>query len=156
MPAKTKKKVTKSQPAIKRKPALPKTNPVRSFHVSYLALAIGGLMLIEGLLLNCSSVAAWQDATTVMDMSPAVTQTVEDLKITLEPVAETISTVNQFYSLSADAAMELLDFSGSENTLLEVYNGVSQFYILASVEMETLLTFDSLAINLAQAAGLTQ
>lgn len=130
-------------------------NTPRHFHASYLAVIIAGLLILEGLLFTFSSQPAWQEGVSVLDMGPGVSQTVNDLAYTLAPVAETVSLVNQFYSLATDAAMELLDLEGSETELLLVINGVTDFYILASMEMEKLLTVSPMTINFPQVAGMS-
>lgn len=141
---KTKSKITKTK-IVKAK----KTE--RTFHVSYLALAIVALVLLEGLLFSFASAADWKEGVKVLDVHPAVVQGVDDFEITLSPVAETVNMVNQFYSLATDAAIELLDLRGGEKGMVEFYSGVSQFYMMASVEMETLLGLNT--INPVWAAG---
>jgi predicted DNA-binding ArsR family transcriptional regulator len=149
MPAKTKTKIKKK---VTKTKSIKREKPEKSFHVSYLAIAIVGLVLLEGLLFSCSTTARWKNASEVLDVSSSVAQCVTDMRVTLAPVVETVNLVNQFYSLSTDAAMELLDLKGSQKGVMEVYNGVSRFYHLASIEMETLLGLDRLTINSAQAA----
>jgi|SRR3989344_1642295 len=155
MARKTKRKTTKTK-AVNQisaaKASKPKT--VGKHHkVSYLALAIIGLLVLEGLLFAYSSKPAWQEGVVILDMGPAVTETVDDLEVTLSPVMETVSAVNRFYFLATDAAMELLDLKGSEKELLLVINSVTDFYFLASVQMEHLLDMNHQIINQPQVAG---
>ncbi len=168
MPAKTKIKKSakggsasggkiKAKPKAVKKPTAKKTIRPKAakkhFHVSYLALAIVGLLVLEGLLFTLSSKAAWQEAVGILDMGPTVAETIDAMEYTFAPMIETVSAVNQFYSLATDAAMELLDLKGSEKELLLVINSVTGFYFQASVEMEHLLGISALTIHSPQVAG---
>lgn len=153
MKAKTKTKTKKITKATTVKKITRVKNTRQHFHVSYLAVAIIMLLILEGLLFTFSSQAAWKEGVSILDMGPAISETVDDLAYTLAPVTETVSMVNKFYSLATDAAMELLDLKGSETELLLVINSVTDFYIRSSIAMEELITITPITIRMPQVAG---
>lgn len=150
-------KSAKAKPKAVKKQTAKKTGKAktakRHFHVSYLALALVGLLILEALLFTFSSKAAWQDAVGILDVQPGISQTAADLTETLFPVIETVSLVNKFYSLATDAAMELLNLRGSETELLLVIDSVTNFYVQASFAMEELITITPMTISMPQVAG---
>lgn len=120
-----------------------KSSKLRLKHYSpqYLAAILTCVLILEGILLGVGSGADWQRAVTILDTSNGVSQTAQDMTETLQPVTDLVQGVDQFYQLSADAMMQLLDLSdsGIGSEALFIFSGVNDFYQQSSIEMTGLL-----------------
>src|ERR1043166_395912 len=107
---------------------------IKKYPAHYLALALIGTLVLEGVLFNISTPADWQVGASVLDMSSAVLELGHDMTTFFQPLADTVSDVNLFYSLGADQMAQVLDMHESFSVVAIFYDGVNEFYERASVE----------------------
>jgi hypothetical protein len=146
---KTKTKVTKS--VSKKAPK------AKGYEAHYLAVILIAFLLLEGLLITSTQVSDWQRGVSVLDMSTAVAQTSSDFMLVMQPVADAIAGVNQFYQIAATEMMYVLDLSEYDPLyeLSLVIGGVNAFYQEATVQLTQLLDFSDTASWPAQIAGVS-
>lgn len=114
-----------------------------NYQSSYLILILIAFLLSETLLISFTTPADWTDAVSILDMKKSVSETFEDVAIAFTPITNSILAVNNFYQAAAEATMQLLDISGSENEVAQVFNTVSDFYGEASLQMAQVLDISS-------------
>jgi hypothetical protein len=134
--SKTKKSVSKPATKVVR---------AKKYESHYLAIALIAFLLLEGIFITSTQAVDWQKGVTVLDISSSVSQTMSDLEVTLQPVIETASNVNQFYQIAATQMMWLLDLSSNNpiDQVAQVTNGVTEFYNQATIELAYLFDMSS-------------
>ena len=143
--SKTKKQ---SVPKVKRQ-------KIKHYESHYLALILVGFLLLEGLLGSTTTIKDWKQGVAVLDISSAVTQTMSDANIAIQPVLDAVEGVNEFYAQAATEMTALLDLSNSDNfsELEEITNGVFAFYHQASIEMANVLDVSDINTWPSRVAG---
>ncbi|OGE88063.1 MAG: hypothetical protein A3J07_01705 [Candidatus Doudnabacteria bacterium RIFCSPLOWO2_02_FULL_49_13] len=137
-----------------------KSNTIRKifkskhYQVYYLALAMTGLLVLEGALFGLTTKADWQEALTIFDFTENLKQTQVQLSTVFAPMIGVVEGVNDFYKQATDAAMPLFDLSGSDNDLAQVVSGVTEFYSQSSIQMASLLDL-SATIGQGSVAGIS-
>ncbi|OGE83645.1 MAG: hypothetical protein A3B10_04285 [Candidatus Doudnabacteria bacterium RIFCSPLOWO2_01_FULL_44_21] len=116
----------------------------KNYPIHYLALTLGLVLLVEGMVFGSASNSNLTEATSIFDVSMAAKQTSSDVVSTLTPVIDLVDSINLFYQLATDEMMSLLDLSGSVREIPNVYLGMSSFFDQASVQMIALLDASSM------------
>ena len=103
-----------------------------------LALVLGGIMFLEGMMFGITTGADLSAGIKVLDISSAVSTTQADLAWLAEPLMTTINGVNEFYVLASQQTIVLLqdNFFNNAATLIA---DVDKFYKVAADEMATAL-----------------
>jgi hypothetical protein len=150
MKSKTK---SKSEKSVSTKKSATKQS-AGNYPAYYLAVALAGILLLEGLLLGAATPQAWSEAVQILDVSSSVQAVTADMAFLFEPMFNQVAYTEDFYQMAATEVIYLFDVS--DHDPLVFIKGVSEFYYLASVEMESLLDLsDSLAFmkTVPQVAG---
>ncbi len=156
MTVKTKIKTkSKTKALIKKPKALPRKIKPKHFHVSYLALAIAGLLILEGILFSTASAANWQAGVSVLNMSQPLKHTRQTFMLTISPMVETVEGINSFYQQATTAATSLLDISGQDTGLGDVFAAVKSFYDQASTQFALLMGLPKGAYYMGQVSGIS-
>lgn len=151
MKSKTKTKLkTNKNPRTRRQ-------KVKAYPAHYLAIVLAVILLFEGWLFGSSTASDWQNAIVILDVSEQVNETQSDLIEFFQPMFQTAEDVNQFYQLSATTMIELVDLSSSGfgSEVEFVYDGVSNFYALASEQMAIVLDVSETPVLHGGVAGIT-
>lgn len=151
MKIKTKKKKTKQ---IKKQPYRSKT---KKYSAHYLALVLATALILEGVLFGITTGPDWRNAAQILDVSSGISEVQSNLIVTFQPMSDLVSSVNQFYQLSAIQMSQLLDLSdgGIGFEVAMVYGGISEFYRQASMQMAQVLDFSSSSSWPAKVAGIS-
>ncbi|HEX9502705.1 MAG TPA: hypothetical protein VF974_00065 [Patescibacteria group bacterium] len=140
---------------VNKKQAVKKAIKDKKYEPHYLAIILVGLLLLEGYFISSTQLSDWKKGMGILDVSTAVTQTTSDLSFVMQPVVDAVSGVDQFYQLSANAMIGMLDMSsdGPTDQVSHVAEGVYQFYQQASVQMADMLDISSVSSWPASVAG---
>jgi hypothetical protein len=128
-----------------------KSKKDKSFPVYYLVIALSAIILLEGFLIGVASPVDWEKSMHILDISQDVDVVMSDMYYTFEPMIEQIDNVTAFYHQSADATIALLD--ASEHDPMLVFDGVNEFYRLASLAMEDMLDLSDDLSYIPRVAG---
>jgi hypothetical protein len=105
----------------------------------YLAIILAAVLILEGVMICMTTSSDWHDASSILDVTVGLNETISDTVTFFQPVTDVVSGVSEFYKQATDQMMTLLDLSGSFSDLTEVFNGVGEFYTQASIQMAHLL-----------------
>jgi hypothetical protein len=140
MTVKTKIKTqSKTKSLVKKPRAVSRKSKAKHFHVSYLALTIAGLLILEGILFSTASAADWKAGVSVLNLSKPLQQTSRTFMTTISPMVETVQGINSFYDQATTAATSLLDLSAQDTTFADIFVTVKGFYEQASIELAQLV-----------------
>src|SRR3989344_3663546 len=68
---------------------------------AFLAIILGGVLLLEGLLFGIATSRDWQEGVKLLDISAAVSETIGDTRAVFEPQIKMVSDFNRFFQLAA-------------------------------------------------------
>lgn len=138
-----------------KKPAV--RSKTKKYSARYLALILAVTLILEGVLFGITTGPDWNSTSQILDISSGVSEVQSDLIITIQPMSNLVSSINQFYQLSAIQMAKLLDLSDSNAGLgfSLVYDGVSEFYQQAGSQMVQVLDFSNQASWPAKVAGIS-
>lgn len=130
---------------------------IKKYPTHYLALILAVTLLLEGVLFGITTGSDWKNASQILDVSSGVSEVQIDLTQTFQPMSDLVSSIDQFYQLSAIQMSQLLDLSdsGVGSEVAMIYNGVSEFYQQASIQMAQVLDFSSSSSWPAKVAGIS-
>jgi hypothetical protein len=113
----------------------------RNYESHYLLIALAAFLLLEGILMTSTTTEDWQKGVAVLDVSTTVSQTMADIKVTLQPINEVVANVDQFYQLAANEMTEVLDLSDADmfSEVALITGGIAEFYQEATDQMIALL-----------------
>jgi hypothetical protein len=153
----TKKKVKTTPRVAKRRASLVQSRRAKKYPVHYLAVILALALILEGVLFGITTGPDWREAVQLIDVSNGVTEVSHNLSVTLQPIADVFSDVNQFYQLAATEMIKILDLSDSSmgSELGAVYDGVETFYQQASVQMADVLDISSATPWSGQISGIS-
>jgi hypothetical protein len=134
---------------------LPRKPKEKHFHVSYLALAVAGLLILEGILFSTASAADWKAGVSILNLSQPIQQTSQTFMMTIKPMVETVEGINSFYQQAATAATSLLDLSGQESGMEDIFAVVSNFYDQASQQMAQLIGLPQGSYYIGHVSGIS-
>jgi hypothetical protein len=103
-----------------------------------LALVLGGVMFLEGMLFGVTTTADLSEGMQILDMSAAISTTKADLAWLAEPLVVTVNGVNNFYVLASQELIVLLEDNFFNNALSVAYD-IDSFYKVAAKEMASAL-----------------
>jgi hypothetical protein len=117
---------------------LHKTN----FATPALAIAVCSLLIIEGALFGMVSGNTVKNSFDIFDISKKFAKTQNNLAVFAEPFANTISSVQTFYILSAQEMQWMLGNNIIEHSI-SLVEAVDKFYMIASYEMGNIFDLTS-------------
>jgi len=121
----------------------------------YLGMILVIFLLLEAGFFTLTSHTDWQSGMGVLDMTPTVAETTQQMQEMFAPMAMVVDGVNAFYSQATDQAMSLLNANGSENDLAIVIDGVNEFYNQAADQMMAVLDIHSPSDWVGNVAGIS-
>lgn len=107
-----------------------------------LAIVLGGIMFLEGMLFGVTTSNDLSVGMHVLDISAAVSTTKADLAWLAEPLVTTVESVNTFYVLASEELIVLLEDNFFNNAITLIQD-VDRFYQFAGKEMANALDVSS-------------
>lgn len=119
-----------------------KAQAEKHYPVYLLAIALGAVMFVEGMVFGVASGADVKDAMSILDMTGLVQEVSRDLSVIAEPMVMVVTGIYRFYQLAATELIAL--FTGTDlSTFTMPYTAVYQFYQASADEMYRVLDLSS-------------